>query len=243
MILSKSCVSTMILIADSLVIDLCMYTNMEEFKKLLQVAAADGVITDREKELLLKKAESLGIDIIEAELLIENSINNEPNTNSKTPSDGYDISDSELLKRIQKWVDLSLKAKEKVMVEPFPTLVSEATKLSTTLSQGQKAIGQIKDSGIIDAAANVAGVIPGAGFLTKKIGGAVVNGILGSLSSTKEMKLTNEEIVGTAKQYLLILDQRKQDNSWLSDKYTELKKELENNINTYNESTKKKGWW
>ena len=216
---------------------------MEEFEKLLLLPASDGVITDREKELLLTKAEQLGIDLIEAEMLIENAITEQPKEMPKAPTDGYDISDAELLKRIQKWVDLSLKDKEKVMVEAFPTLLSDSTKLSGTLSKGQKAIDQIKDSGIIDAAANVAGIIPGGGFLAKKIGGAAVNGVLGALSSTKEMKLTNEEIVGIAKQYLLILDQRKQDNQWLVEKYTELKQELQTNNNTYNGSKKKTGWW
>lgn len=216
---------------------------MEDFQKLLRLAASDGIISEREKELLLSKAEQLGIDPIEAEMLIENFMSDKELDLAKTPSDGYDISDAELLKRIQKWVGLSLKDNEKIMVEAFPLLISEATKLSGTLSKGQKAIDQIKDAGIVDVAANVAGIIPGGGYLTKKIGGAALNGVLGALSSTKEMKLTNEEIVGIAKQYLLILDQRKQDNQWLTEKYSELKQELQTNITIYNESKKKKGWW
>ena len=224
---------------------------MKEFEKLLLLAASDGVITERERELLLSKADQLGIDPIEAEMLIENAITDQPTEMPKAPADGYGISDAELLKRVQKWVDLSLKDEEKVMVEPFPTLLSDTSKLSGALAKGQKAAGQIKDSGIVDAAANVAGIIPGGGFLAKKIGGAAVNGVLGALSSTKEMKLSNHEFVGIAKQYLLILDQRKQDNQWLTEKYSELKRELEANIDTYQESKKdtyqeskkKKGWW
>lgn len=217
--------------------------DMNEFEKLLNLAAADGVITDRERELLLKKADQLGMDQIEAEMLIENAISELKPAEEKTAPDGYDISDSELIRRIQKWVQLALKDKEKVIVEPFPVVIKDATKFGSAIAKGQKTIGQIKDAGIVDAAASAVGFIPGAGFLTKKIGGAAVNGILDALSDTKEMKLTNEEFIGMAKQYLMILDQRKKDDPWLNEKFTELKEELNKNIETFNKIKNKNRWF
>jgi hypothetical protein len=172
---------------------------MEEFEKLLKMALADGVISDMERELLMRKAAMLGIDEIEALMIIENAQaqqNQSPENNKK---DGYDISDDELLRRIQKWTELCSKDNEKVMVEPFPKVISETTKFGNALASGQKVIGQIKDAGIVDAAASSVGFIPGAGFLTKKVGGAAVNSILGALSDTKEVKMSNEKIVSTTK--------------------------------------------
>ena len=42
-----------------------------EFDDLLQICLTDGIITDQEREVLLKKAETLGIDIDEAKFLID----------------------------------------------------------------------------------------------------------------------------------------------------------------------------
>lgn len=46
---------------------------MEEFDKLLKMALADGVISDIERELLMRKAAMLGIDEIEELMIIENA--------------------------------------------------------------------------------------------------------------------------------------------------------------------------
>jgi hypothetical protein len=216
---------------------------MEEFEKLLKMALADGVISDMERELLMRKAAMLGIDEIEALMIIENAQaqqNQSPENNKK---DGYDISDDELLRRIQKWTELCTKDNEKVMVEPFPKVISETTKFGNALASGQKAIGQIKDAGIVDAAASSVGFIPGAGFLTKKVGGAAVNSILGALSDTKEVKMSNEKIVSTTKQYLLILERRKDGDSFLNQKYEASITEMEKNINLFNEKKAKKKWF
>jgi hypothetical protein len=44
---------------------------MEQFYKLLKLALADGELSIKERELLLMKATQLGIDVIEAEMIIE----------------------------------------------------------------------------------------------------------------------------------------------------------------------------
>jgi methionyl-tRNA synthetase len=43
----------------------------KEFYKLLEICLTDGVITAKEREVLLKKAESLGMDPDEANLIID----------------------------------------------------------------------------------------------------------------------------------------------------------------------------
>lgn len=216
---------------------------MEEFERLLKLALSDGILTENERGLLLNKASSLGIDPLEAELMIENALTQLGNSAPVTNKDGYDISDDLLLQRIQKWVEYCIKDGEKVIVEPFPKLKSEIDKLGNAIAAGQKVVGQIKDAGIVDAAANAAGVIPGAGFITRKIGGAALNGILGAISDTKEVKMSNEQIVALTKQYLLILERRKEGDEFLSKKYDSLYAEMQNNVSLFNERKSKKKWF
>lgn len=216
---------------------------MEEFERLLKLALSDGILTENERGLLLNKASSLGIDPLEAELMIENALTQLGNSAPVTNKDGYDISDDVLLQRIQKWVEYCIKDGEKVIVEQFPKLKSEINKLGNAIAAGQKAVGQIKDAGIVDAAANAAGVIPGAGFITRKIGGAAFNGILGAISDTKEVKMSNEQIVALTKQYLLILERRKEGDEFLSKKYDSLYAEMQNNVSLFNERKSKKKWF
>jgi hypothetical protein len=217
--------------------------TMEEFERLLKLALSDGILTENERGLLLNKASSLGIDPLEAELMIENALTQLGNSAPVTNKDGYDISDDVLLQRIQKWVEYCIKDGEKVIVEQFPKLKSEINKLGNAIAAGQKAVGQIKDAGIVDAAANAAGVIPGAGFITRKIGGAAFNGILGAISDTKEVKMSNEQIVALTKQYLLILERRKEGDEFLSKKYDSLYAEMQNNVSLFNERKSKKKWF
>ena len=48
-----------------------MTNIMKNFKRLITLALKDGKITDKERELILKKANNLGIDEIEAEMVLE----------------------------------------------------------------------------------------------------------------------------------------------------------------------------
>lgn len=52
---------------------------MKKLKKLITLALNDGEISDREKELILKKASNLGIDEIEAEMVLEGMISDYKN--------------------------------------------------------------------------------------------------------------------------------------------------------------------
>ena len=43
-----------------------------ELEKLITLAAADGIITDKQREIILLKAEALGVDPDEVEIYLEN---------------------------------------------------------------------------------------------------------------------------------------------------------------------------
>jgi len=79
-------------------------------KKLITLALKDGIISDRERELILKKARILDIDEIEAEMVLEGMISDHEN-GIKTEKlveinpDSYSIEDAELIMRTTKWVN------------------------------------------------------------------------------------------------------------------------------------------
>ena len=43
----------------------------EQMEQLISAALADGVLTEKEKQILFKKAESLGIDLDEFEMVLD----------------------------------------------------------------------------------------------------------------------------------------------------------------------------
>ena len=58
-----------------------------ELDKLIEMALADGQVTEKEREIILRKAEKLGLDVDELEMYLEgkisaNDINLKPNNNS-----------------------------------------------------------------------------------------------------------------------------------------------------------------
>ena len=76
---------------------------IEEFNKYLELAVNDGVISQSNRALLLKKAQQLNIDEIEVELLIDNYLFKESKKFSEVISDDYDITDDELLIRLSNY--------------------------------------------------------------------------------------------------------------------------------------------
>ena len=56
-----------------------MTNIMKNFKRLITLALKDGKITEKERELILKKANNLGIDEIEAEMVLEGMISDYDN--------------------------------------------------------------------------------------------------------------------------------------------------------------------
>ena len=92
----------------------------QEFQKLLELAYSDGVLTEAENVLLLKKAKQLGMDEIEAELIIANY---QPEQKSASPTDNYDISNEELIQRLTSYCKHLRSATSQIQLGPFPILV------------------------------------------------------------------------------------------------------------------------
>jgi hypothetical protein len=53
-----------------------------EIEKLIKMALADGQVTDKEREIILRKAEKLGLDVDEVEMYLEGSLYHNKPTNS-----------------------------------------------------------------------------------------------------------------------------------------------------------------
>jgi hypothetical protein len=211
---------------------------MQEFDLLIKLAIAEGKITDSKRELLMRSASDMGIDLIEAKKRIDDALKT-----NKSSNDGYGITDVELVRRTQKWVQLASEDKVLVVVESFPKHESSITKLGKVIQKGQKAIGDIQESRVIDAVANTAKVIPGVGSVGGRIVSGLAKGITNSLGDKKEMKVSNQEIVNMANQYLLIFELRKTNDPWLNEKYQELRNELERRMKVFQEAKKKNKWF
>ena len=53
-----------------------------EIEKLIKMALADGQITDKEREIILRKAEKIGLDVDEVEMYLEGSLDSKKQDNS-----------------------------------------------------------------------------------------------------------------------------------------------------------------
>jgi hypothetical protein len=171
---------------------------MEQFYKLLKLALADGELSIKERELLLMKASQLGIDVIEAEMIIEREISmlNKSETEIDEESDGFLISNEELLLRVTKWVNRVSEKSIKVEVEPFPRLKENTKAYHKYTDEATAILNKINSSKIV----NIAGMMPGVGTLLKA-------GLsLGNIN--KVQKIENKEIIEIANKYLLILELR-----------------------------------
>ena len=110
---------------------------MKDFKKLITLALKDGKISDRERELILKKASNLGIDEIEAEMVLEGMISDHDNgiKNEKSVEinpDGYSIEDAELIMRTTNWVNRCYEKTRPIFLFR-PPKIKDASSLSSAL--------------------------------------------------------------------------------------------------------------
>lgn len=201
--------------------------NMEAFYKLLALALSDGIITAREKELLLLKAKELGLDEIEAEMIIENELSKVQN-NEKEPeeTDGFLISNEELLLRTIKWINLIAQKNVKEEIETFPRLKSQTKNYHKYTDEAVSVLKKI-NSGIVG---NVAGKVP-------VVGGLIKVGL--SLGGTNTIqKIDHDAIVKLAEQYLMILELRTQNNEFIEKKYQELKNHYQAQLDLWNQNQK-----
>ena len=209
-----------------------MTNIMKNLKKLITLALNDGEISDREKELILKKASNLGIDEIEAEMVLEGMISDHENgikteKSEEINPDGYAIEDAELIMRTTKWVNRCSENNIETKVLEFPKLIADESKFMKKLD------------GALDVTGNIVSKIAktGIGGALKffPVVGGVINDVIDNMSDSGELKqLDNKEIRELAKQYLMILELRCSKNTILTNKYTDLNAKYEEQIEKYN---------
>ena len=201
---------------------------MNTFHTLLNLALTDGELTPIEKDLLLKKAAELGIDTIEAELIIEGELSKITKSNLQTDAetDGFLISNEELLLRTTKWINLIAQKNVKEEIEIFPRLKSQTKNYHKYTDEAASVLKKI-NSGFVG---NVAGKVP-------VVGGLIKVGL--SLGGTNTIqKIDHDAVVKLADQYLLILELRAQNNEFIEKKYQELKNQYQVQLDLWNNTQK-----
>jgi len=202
---------------------------MEQFYKLLSLALVDGELSNKEKELLLIKASQLGMDVIEAQMIIECELSKLTKTETEVieESDGFLISNEELLLRTTKWVNRVSEKSIKVEIEPFPRLKVDTKAYHKYTDEGKAILNKINSSKI----GNIAGMVPGVGSIIKaglSLGG--VNNI---------QKIEHKEIVELADKYLLILELRSLTSEFMLMKFKDLKDTYNSQLNLIENENKK----
>lgn len=205
---------------------------MKKLKKLITLALNDGEISDREKELILKKASNLGIDEIEAEMVLEGMISDYKNLIKNEKSieinpDGYAIEDAELIMRTTKWVNRCSENNIETKVLEFPKLIADESKFMKKLDGAIEITGNIVSKIAKTSIGGALKFVPGVG--------GVIGDVIDNISDSGELKqLDNKEIRELAKQYLMILELRCSKNTILTNKYTDLNAKYEEQIEKYN---------
>lgn len=207
---------------------------MKELEELIILALKDGIVSHKERQLILKKARVLGIDEIEAEMILEGMISDHENGNQITLQseeiklDGYSIDDAELILRTTKWVNRCADNNISTEVLAFPKLIEKKSNFR------KKIDGAIDVTGNIASKLGKAGVVGALKFVPGV--GSVVGGLIDNLSNneTKVLTLNNKEIIELTNQYLIILELRSPKNQSILNKYIELKAIFEEKINSYN---------
>lgn len=209
-----------------------MTNIMKNLKKLITLALKDGVISDKERELILKKASNLGIDEIEAEMVLEGMISDHENgikteKSEEINPDGYSIEDAELIMRTTKWVNRCSENNIETKVLEFPKLIADESKFMKKLDGALDVTGNIVSKIAKTGIGGALKFVPGVG--------GVIGDVIDNISDSGELKqLDNKEIRELAKQYLMILELRCSKNTILTNKYTDLNAKYEEQIEKYN---------
>lgn len=209
-----------------------MTNIMKKLKKLITLALNDGEISDREQELILKKASNLGIDEIEAEMVLEGMISDHENgikteKSEEINPDGYAIEDAELIMRTTKWVNRCSENNIETKVLEFPKLIADESKFMKKLDGALDVTGNIASKIAKTSIGGALKFVPGVG--------GVIGDVIDNISDSGELKqLDNKEIRELAKQYLMILELRCSKNTILTNKYTDLNAKYEEQIEKYN---------
>lgn len=202
---------------------------MEQFYKLLTLALLDRELSSKEKELLLMKASELGMDVLEAEMIIEGELSKLTKTTTEIieESDGFLISNEELLLRTTKWVNRVSEKSIKVEIEPFPRLKADNKSYHKYTDEGAAILKKLNSSKIV----NIAGMVPGVGSIIKA--GLTIGG------ANEVQKIEHKEIVELADKYLLILELRSFSSEFMQTKFKDLKDNYKSKLNLFENENKK----
>ena len=143
----------------------------QDFKKYLELAVNEGVLSDSNRVLLIKKGQQLGIDEIEVELLIENYLFEQSKKLSEVITDDYDISDDELVIRLSNYTSKLKEYRATIQLDPFPEKLTAKGKVGAALNTGRKALASLTKADILTDSMQLAGKyspIPGGKFVQVK---------------------------------------------------------------------------
>jgi phosphopantetheinyl transferase (holo-ACP synthase) len=87
----------------------------EELNKLIEMALMDGVLTEKEKQILFKKAESFGIDLDEFEMVLEAKLFERQQILNQETASVYDVPKSDKFGDVKKCPSCG------AIVQPFQT--------------------------------------------------------------------------------------------------------------------------
>ena len=128
----------------------------EQLIKLIELCLMDGVISDKEREVIFKKSKKLGVDEDECEIILEGMIQEKEkltkNSNSTNISVKSDNSDGFKPKKVPKSVLIDLNNSEKLLEEKEKlktkndNLTNDNKLLNKEISDNIK---QIKDNSLI----------------------------------------------------------------------------------------------
>jgi hypothetical protein len=179
-----------------------------ELKQLVNTLLEKGTISDKEREILLRKVEKMGLDKDVFELELENMIA----VSKKQHQDGFEISNEELLIRCKKWIQLALLKTYKGEIESFPDVKEDFNIKNQALKVGKVMLSVLENANPIG------------------------NGMKLLKSTLRKSELKNEEIIQIAEKYLLLLEFRRNENHLMEEKYLEYRELLKINIETYKAS-------
>lgn len=148
----------------------------------------------------------------------------------------HTITETELLFRLSKWVDLCKEKKTETEVEPFPELKESISEMEDGLLAkgieavkiGAEVVGKIANSG---AAKSIGRFVPGAGMALDALQKATGAGT---------QKLKHQQIKEIALRYLIILELEAENLPRLKEKHSLYMSEFEKNCI---EADSKKSWF
>lgn len=104
-----------------------------EIEKLVQMSLVDGQVTDKEREIILRKAVKLGLDVDEVEMYLEGFISsNKTNTNSEN---NQEISENRKIKIPEKRVDTTRKFTPKTVKHIEPASLDKEKEIKLNIEE------------------------------------------------------------------------------------------------------------